>query len=82
MVDSLLRDIGIRVERVRIIAESGQVDAVFRAQRVHVVRLCLGEAEDIDVRDAGVFALGLADGPAHCLDAGKALVARKGQDLL
>jgi hypothetical protein len=39
-------------------------------------------SDDVDVRDAGVFALGLADGPAHDLDGGEALVAGEVEDVV
>ena len=49
-----------------------------RAHRsLHRLGVRAGEVRDVDVRDAGVFALGLADGPAHDLDAGEPLRAAK-----
>ena len=41
----------------------------------------MGEAGDIDVRDAGELAVGLADGPAHGLDTREALCTGEGKDL-
>jgi hypothetical protein len=47
-----------------------------------VVGFRFGQRGDVDVRDAGVFALGLADGPAHDLDGGEALVAGEVEDVV
>ena len=81
MSDHALRRCKVGIERVRIVTKAGEADAVFRAQRIHVVGFRMGEAGDIDVRDAGELAVGLADGPAHGLDTREALRAGKSEDL-
>ena len=45
-----------------------------------VGRGVLGEVRDVEVRDAGIAAFGLARRPAHEFDAGEALIGREGQD--
>jgi len=51
--------------------------AVFNAESVHFFGLRPGvKPAIVNVRDARIFALGLADRPAHDLDATKAFVAR------
>ena len=49
--------------------------AVFEGFAEDVVGFRFRQSDDVDVRDAGVFALRLADGPAHDLDGGEAFVA-------
>ena len=73
---------GVRVQRVGIIAQGRNADTVLRAKSVHVVRLRAGETADVNVRDAGEFALGLADGPAHDLNAREPLGGGEFEDLV
>src|SRR2546429_51220 len=81
MSDHALRCRQVGIERVRIVTKAGEADAVFRAQRIHIVGFRVGEAGDIDVRDAGELAVGLANGPAHGLDTREALRTGKSEDL-
>ena len=61
------------IERVGIVAESAEGDAVPVASRQDGV--CLGRREvgHIHMRDSGILPLGAANGPAHRLHAGKPL---------
>src|SRR5262245_60679706 len=81
MLDDTFRSARIGIKRVRIKAESREAHAVFGAKRFQVIGLCRRETDDIDVRDAGVFALGFTDGPAHRFDTREAFIASEGQDL-
>jgi len=70
-----------QVERIRVIPQSAEADAVPGAQRVDVVGLGLGEAVDVDVRDAGELPFGLADRPAHDFEAVEALAGGEFEEL-
>jgi len=59
----------VRREGVGIVAEGADGDFGVGHDAASVVGLGGGEVGDVDVRDAGVAAFGLADGPAHDFDA-------------
>ena len=79
MRDGVARRDRVRVQRVGIKAEGGEADAVPRAQGVDIIGLRLGEGLDVQVRDAGVFPLGLARRPAGDLEAGELVALGKVQ---
>ena len=67
-------------ERIGVVAEGADLDFGVGHEGADLVGFGGGEIGDIDVRDAGVAALGLADGPAHELDAGVAGLGGEGGD--
>jgi hypothetical protein len=66
-------------KRVRIVPQAGERHAVARAERLHDAGLGAAEPGGIDMRDAGVAALGPADRPAHGLDGREPGLARECQ---
>ena len=82
VIDVDLRLGRVGSERVRVVAEAADLDAVLVEEAAHPVGAALVERRDVDVRDAGVAALGLALRPAHQLDAGEALGGGEGEHLL
>src|SRR5208282_355481 len=75
--DAAVFDIG--VERVGIVAQSGDRYAVLADQVSDAPRLFVARLGDVDVGNTGVAALGGAGRPAHELDASEALVAGEGE---
>ena len=73
VVDAGLGLVGVGGQRVGIVAERADGDAGGGDEGIDFVGVGLGEADDVDVGDAGVAALRLARGPAHQLDGGKAI---------
>src|SRR5262249_40596278 len=69
VLDSARRFVRIRRKWVGVIAESADVHTGPSHDGAHVISLRSSEVGDIDVRDASVAPLGLADRPAHQLDA-------------
>ncbi len=71
----------VGVERVRIIAQAGDGHAVPLRQVAHPAGVVVAEVRHVQVRHAGVAAVGPARRPAHQLHAGEALVAREAENL-
>ena len=72
MVHGDLRGLFVAVQRIRVIGEGAYLDALGCGIIDVVLHLLFGEAVEVDVRDAGVTAQGLALRPAADLYAGKA----------
>ena len=72
---------GVGVERVGVITESGDGDAVDAHQVADMGRLLGREVGHVDVGHARIPAIGAAGRPAHQLDAAELLVGREGEDL-
>lgn len=71
----------VRREGVGIIAEGADRDFGVGHDAAGFVGLGGGEVGDVDVRDAGVTAFGLADGPTHDLDAIVAAISSEAGDI-
>ncbi len=82
MIDARLGNHRIRVEWIGIITQGTQLHPMGRAKFPDIVCPSLGEAGDIDVRNARKFPFGATDGPAHRLDTIEMLVPGKGEDLV
>ncbi len=80
MIDDEAALVGVGVERVGIIAQSGDGQRELGQQAANPARFLVGEMADIDVGDAGIAAVGLAGRPAHQLHAGEPFSGREGQD--
>ena len=65
MFNRAFRDFGIGIERVWIITETTNFDALVRGKAMDFVDPFAGERGDIDMSDAGKLSLGFADGPSH-----------------
>ena len=72
MVHGDLRGLFVAVQRIRVIGEGAYLHALGGGIVDVVLHLLFGEAVEVDVRDAGVTAQGLALRPAADLYAGKA----------
>ena len=81
VVDADLRFVLVRGEGVGVVAQPADGDAGGAGERVDPGGVLFGEADDVDVGDAGIAALRLAGRPAHQLDGGKAVVSGELDDL-
>src|SRR5262245_16534156 len=82
MADYLLAMLFVRMQRVRIVAEAGDLYAMLVDQIADAADFFVAETRDVDVRHAGVTPIGAARRPAHQLDAAKTLVGGEGQNLV
>ena len=74
--------IGIGIERIGIVSQSGYLDAVTIHQILHLAAAFLGEIRHVEVTDAGISPIGAAGRPAHQFDAGEPFLLCKCQHLL
>ena len=81
VVDGDLGFVLVGGEGVGIVSEAADGDACGGGELVDAGGVLCGEADDVDVGDAGVAAFGSAGGPAHELDGGEAVFGGELDDL-
>ena len=80
MIHGPFRYLRVRIQRVGIITQRRNTDAVFRAKAVYVVSLCFCEIDDINMRHPGEFPFRFATGPASDFEAGEFIFGSKLKD--
>ena len=80
MSDDAVAVAGIGMQRIGIIAESGNLHAGLVHEAAHLGDQSSLTLRDIEMGDAGIAPIGAAGRPAHQLDASEALVGGKGKD--
>ena len=81
MVDGDLGFVLVRCEGVGVVAQPADGYAGRGGEVVDAGGVVCGEADDVDVGDAGVAAFSFAGGPAHELDGGEAVFGGELDDL-